>query len=447
MIIGKIISISDTKVEIILQSNDVKIGCILCLIDDEAKKFEVIKVNKVSATCIAFSNNIGLKKGSEVKIYSKESEIEYSDNIFGRMFDAFGNLVDGKEFNSIKTSSIISNTVSLNELNIDDTPLWTGIKVIDFFTPIRKGFKVGIIGCPGSGKTALIHQILDNVLLKTESPVIFVSVGGRLRECSDLYRKMEQKNLLERMCIVYSGMGDTALARYKSLLSGITLSEYMRDIKKEDSFLFIDNVYRFIQAKSEISKYLKEPLINGNSCNLNSEIAKIEERIDSNDNGMITSFQAIYKSCDKYDNAVKSILPYMDAEIVLDSNLANLGMYPAVDIFASRSKAVDIDKISKKHYELINEVLKCFSRYKELEEIVFALGLDELSTGDKNIFNRARKLRNYFTQPLSNGLTDKSYSFVKIESVLNDVEKILNGTYDGICETEFLSIGSYGDKS
>lgn len=429
MIIGKIISIFGTKVEIVLQNNDIKIGNILCLVDDETKKFEVVKLTKVSAICIAFSNNIGLKKGSEIRLYSKEMEVEYSDKIFGRMFDAYGNAIDGKEFSSSKTAPVVSNTVPLNELSTDDTPLWTGIKAIDFFTPIKKGFKVGIVGNTGSGKTVLLKQIIDNMLLKTNSHLTFVGIGGRISEASKLYQSMEEKNLLERISIVFSSMMDPELARYKSLLTGITIEEYIRDIKKEDSLLFIDNIYRFIQAKSQISEYLEQPLIDGYPSNLNHEISQIEERINGNENGAITSFQGIDKPYCNSDPAINSILSQMDVEIVLDNKLASFGYYPAIDIFTSTSKLVDIDKIGKRHYNLIKQVLKCFFRYKELEEVVDALGLDELSVDDKNTFNKARELQSYFTQPMSKDLKDSPHSFVKIDDILDDVEKIINASY------------------
>ena len=433
MIIGKIISIFDVKIEIILQSNDIKIGNILCLVEDETKRFEVVKINSVSAVCISLTDNYGLKKGSEVKLYSKETIVEYSDKIFGRMFDAFGNPIDGKEFTSKCASPISSKGVSLKELTLDGSTFWTGIKAIDFFTPIKTGFKTGIIGNSGVGKTVLMRQILQNAFPSSESYGIFVGIGRRANEGLELYSELEKKNLLDRMAIVYSSIGNTTVSRYKTLLSGITMTEYIRDVKNTNSLLFIDDMYGFIEAKSEISAEMGELLVgNAYSYDLESEIASLEERINSSDKGTITAFESIYMpNNNMYKSAVESVLSQMDAKIVLDQHLSELGIYPAIDVFASTSKLVDINLLGKRHYELRNDALKCLSRFKELEEVISVLGIDELSTSDKNTFYRARKLHNYFTQPLSS-------SFVKIDDILDNVEKILNGTYDSIDESEFL---------
>lgn len=451
MIVGKIISIFDVRVEVILQSNEVQIGNILCLADDETKRFEVVEVTKTSATCISFSGNHGLKKGSEVKFFAKEIEMEYSDKIFGRVFNSFGSVIDNKKLVSTNVRGTETNTVTLQDVNLDESPLWTGIKVIDFFAPIQKGFKMGLLGGAGVGKTVLIKELIHNVFTSSKSHAVFVGAGERSREGIELYREMEEANLLDKMSMVFGVMGETPVARYKSVSSGLTLAEYFRDIKKEDSLLFIDNIYRFIQAKSEISSEMKEMLIeNGYPANLASEMSKVEERINSNKNGSITSFQAIYIPADNlYDEAVQTTMSYMDGQIVLDRKVAELGLYPAIDVFSSTSKLVDIDKIGKRHYTLIEDTLKCLSRYKELEEIIAILGIEELSENDKNTFYRARKLRNYFSQPMfvAESYTNIPGQFVKIEDILNDVENILKGTYDDVDESKFLYIGAYGAQS
>ena len=450
MIVGKIISIFDVKIEVVLQSSEVRIGNILCLADDESKKFEVVEDTKTSATCISFFGNHGLKKGSEVKFLANEIEIEYSDKIFGRVFSSFGAVIDNKKLVSTNVKGTDTPTVSLQEVNLDESPLWTGIKVIDFFAPIQKGFKMGLLGGAGVGKTVLIKELIHNVFTSSKSHAVFVGAGERSREGIELYREMEDAKLLDKMSMVFGVMGDTPVSRYKSVSSGLTLAEYFRDIKKEDSLLFIDNIYRFIQAKSEISSEMKEMLIeNGYPANLASEMSKVEERINSNKNGSITSFQAIYIPADNlYDEAVQTTMSYMDGQIVLDRKVAELGLYPAIDVFSSTSKLVDIDKIGKRHYTLIEDTLKCLSRYKELEEIIAILGIEELSEDDKNTFYRARKIRNYFSQPMfvAESYTNIPGQFVKIEDILDDVENILKGKYDDIDESNFLYIGSYGAK-
>lgn len=448
MIVGKIISIFDIKVEVVLSKMDINIGNILSLVDDETRKFEVVEINNTSATCISLTNNRGLKKGSEVKFYAKNLEMEYSDKVFGRMFNSYGNTIDGKKMVSSKTRNTNNSTVSLQDVNVESDIMWTGIKVIDFFAPLQKGFKMGLLGGAGVGKTVVIKELIHNVYTASNSHAVFVGAGERSREGIELYREMEESKLLDKMSMVFGVMGDSPVGRYKSVDAGLTIAEYFRDEKKEDSLLFIDNIYRFIQAKAEISAEMKEILIeNGYPANIESEISKIEERINSNKKGSITSFQAIYIPADDLtDEAVQTVMSYMDGQIVLDRKVAELGLYPAIDVFKSTSKLIDVEKIGKRHYNLVEESLSTLARYNELQEIISVLGIEELSDKDKSIFYRARKLRNYFSQPMfaAEAFTNIKGQFVKIEDVLNDIENILSGTYDDIDESRFLYIGAYG---
>lgn len=447
MIIGKVISIFDVKVEIVLSNFDVMIGNILISSDDKYK-FEVVSINNTSAECISLSSNHGLKKGTDVKLYARSIEMEYSDKIMGRMFNSFGELIDGKKLDSDQVRSINVPTVKLSNIDVESAIMPTGIKVIDFFSPLEKGFKMGLLGGAGVGKTVIIKELIHNVYTSSKSHAVFVGAGERSREGIELYREMEEADLLKNMSLVFGVMGDTPAARYKSVNAGLTLAEYYRDVKKEDSLLFIDNIYRFIQAKAEISSEMKELLIeNGYPANIASEISKVEERINSNKNGSITSFQAIYIPADDLsDEAVQTTMSYMDGQIVLDRKQAELGLYPAIDVFKSTSKLIDVDKVGKRHYDLVEKSLQTLSRYKDLEEIISVLGLEELSDNDKLTFYRARKLRNYFTQPLfvSEPFTNIPGQYVDIKDALNDIENILNGTYDDVDESKFLYIGAYG---
>ena len=389
----------------------------------------------------------GLKKGANVVKKADGIEIEYSDKILGRVFNSYGDAIDNKRLDSVRKRNINHNTISLKELNVESDILWTGIKVIDFFAPLQKGFKMGLLGGAGVGKTVLIKELIHNVYSSINAHAIFVGAGERSREGKELYDDMLESNLLDKMVMVFGAMGDNPVSRSKSVYSGLTFAEYLRDEKKQDVLIFIDNIYRFIQAKSEISTELKELLIeNGYPADMASEISKIEERISSTDNGSITSFQAIYIPADDYnDEAVQTITSYMDGQIVLDRKVAELGLYPAIDVFKSTSRLVDIEKIGERHFKLIEEVLRYLTRYKELEEIIAILGIEELSEDDKHIFYRSRKLRYYFSQPMfvAEPFTNIPGEFVKIEDVLIDVENILNGTYDSVDESKFLFIGKY----
>lgn len=446
-VVGKIISIFDISIEVILSNTNVKIGDILRVVDDDEYTFEVVAINNVSATCISLGSNHGLRKGSKVERVSDGIMIEYSDKILGRIFNSYGYPTDGKTLKSVSKRNINNKTISLKDTLVNSDILWTGIKVIDFFAPLQKGFKMGLLGGAGVGKTVLIKEIIHNVYSSINAHAVFVGAGERSREGNELYKEMKDSKLLSKMSMVYGVMGDNPVSRSKSVYAGLTLAEYLRDEKKKDVLLFIDNIYRFMQAKSEIATELKQILIeNGYPADMASDISKIEERISSTENGSITSFQAIYIPADDFnDEAVQTIISYMDGQIVLDRKVAELGLYPAIDVFKSTSKLIDVDRIGERHYNLVTEVLRYLTRYKELEEIIAILGIEELSEEDKKIFYRSRKLKYYFSQPMfvAEAYTNIPGQFVKIEDVLNDVENILNGTLDDVEESKFLFIGKY----
>ena len=308
---------------------------------------------------------------------------------------------------------------------------------------------MGLLGGAGVGKTVLIKELINNVYKGFNSNSVFVGVGERSREGKELYDEMLEADLLDKMAIVFGQMGDNPTSRSKAVFSGLTLAEYLRDEKEQDVLLFIDNIYRFVQAKSEINSEMETmPIENGYPATIDSDVSEVEERINSTDKGSITSFQAIYIPADDLtDAAVQTISSHMDGQIVLSRKVAERGIYPAIDVFQTTSKMIDPDIIGKRHYDLVEEVIKYLARYEELEEIIAVLGIDELSSDDKNIFYRSRKLRNYFTQPMfvAENFTGISGEYVKIEDVVHDVESILNGKYDSINESKFSFVGSMKD--
>ena len=447
MVVGKIISIFDISIEVILNNDTIKIGDILAVDGDSSYTFEVVSINNVSATCISLYSTRGLQKGASVVKVSDGLDFEYSDLVLGRLFNAYGAPNDGMQLESINKRAVQNKTVTLKEIDVNAGVLWTGIKVIDFFAPLQKGFRMGLLGGAGVGKTVLIKEIIHNVYASAKANAVFVGVGERSREGKELYEEMKESDLLDKMSIVFGGMGDNPVSRSKCVYSGLTVAEYLRDEKKQDVLLFIDNIYRFIQAKSEIATELKQLLVdNGYPSEMSNDMSKIEERISSTDNGSITSFQAIYIPADDYnDESVQTITSYMDGQIVLDRKVAESGIYPAIDVFKSTSKLIDVEKIGEKHFHLVEEVLRYLTRYKELEEIIAILGIEELSEEDKNIFYRSRKLRYYFAQPMfvAEPYTSIPGQFVDIKDVLIDVENILTGVYDDVDESKFLFIGKY----
>ena len=450
--VGKIIAVSDLVIKVLLDE-DAKViikDILIAKYRDTEYRFEVVEISGFIAKAIALDDVLYLKKG--IPLYKQEStlSIEYSDKILGKVFDSFGNVISSDKLESVNKRDVYSRNISLDELNIKTEILYTGIKAIDFFAPIQKGAKLGLLGGAGVGKTVLIKELINNVFKRFQSNSVFIGVGERSREGKDLYDEIVSANLYDKISIVFGQMGDNAVSRSKAVYSGLTIAEYLRDEKKQDVLLFIDNIYRFVQAQSEISAEMgRSPIENGYPSTLTSDISEVEERINSTKDGSITSFQAIYIPADDYtDEAVQAISSHLDGQIVLSRQVAEKGIYPAIDVFKTSSGLVDEEYIGKRHFDLIEKALKYLTRYEELEEIIVVLGIEELSDEDKNIFYRSRKLRNYFSQPLfvSEAYTSIPGVMVDINDILDDVEGILEGKYDSADESEFLYIGSYGKK-
>ncbi len=449
--VGKIIGISELNVKVLIYENNVKLKDILkCEQEGITYKFEVVEIDGDIVQAIPFGRVIGLKKGIEVEKQEGGLQIEYSNKILGRIFDPFGNTIDGEEINSKQTKNVYERKLTLEEISINNEPLWTGIKALDFFAPLQKGYKMGLLGGAGVGKTVIIKELINNVYKRLKSNAVFIGVGERSREGKELYDEMLEDKLLDKMSMVFGQMGETPCSRSKAVYSGLTEAEYLRDQEHQDVLVFIDNIYRFVQAKSEISTELKRvPIENGYPTTMASDISEVEERINSTGEGSITSFQAIYIPADDItDEAVQSITTHLDGQIVLDRKVAEKGLYPAINVFKSNSKAIDPEKVGERHYNLVKETLRYLSRYEELEEIIAVLGIDELSEEDKMIFYRSRKLRNYFTQPLfvSENYTGIKGEMVEIEDTLKDVEDILSGEYDDIDEGNLLYRGKLNGK-
>lgn len=446
--VGEVIAVSNINIKVFVrEKNNIKLNDIL-YIDNNGKKLliEVVEIDSKILTCIPFSSVIGISKGLSVYFYSNGLEMEYSDNVLNHTFNSYGDILNGSEYDSIKKRSVYTKTLDLKSISINQEIMWTGIKVIDFFTPIAKGFKMGLLGGAGVGKTVLVKELINNIYKRLNSNAVFIGVGERSREGKELIDEMKESNLLDKMSIVFGQMGDNPVSRSKSVYTGLTVAEYLRDEKKQDVLVFIDNIYRFIQAKSEINTELKRiPVENGYPTTMISDTSMVEERINSCEKGSITSFQAIYIPADDItDEAVQTILSHMDGQIVLNRKVAESGLYPAVDVSKSSSSLIDADIIGERHYSLVSKVLAYFARYDELEEIIAVLGIDELSEDDKNVFYRSRKLRNYFTQPMfvAENYTNIPGKMVDINDILDDVDNILKGTYDDIDENKFLYIGN-----
>jgi F-type H+-transporting ATPase subunit beta len=415
--------------------------------EDGSVFFEIAEVSGVIASALCMGLTNGLKRGMVIYTVEGGLNMPYHDGILGHVFSPYGDTIDGTPKPEGATRNIYDRNLAMDEIVIDGDILWTGIKVLDFFAPMRKGFKMGLLGGAGVGKTVLIKELINNVYKGLQSNSVFAGVGERSREGRDMYDEMVEANLFDKISMVFGQMGDNAMSRSRAAYAGLTLAEYLRDEKKQDVLLFVDNIYRMVQANSEIAAELaRMPVENGYSPSLLSEISEVQERINSTASGSITSFQAIFIPADDLtDGAVHTISGHLDGQVVLDRSVAEKGIYPAINVFATTSRIIDPAILGDRHFRLVEKALAHFSRYNELEQIVAVLGIDELGPADYSLFFRTRKLRNYFSQPMfvAEQYTGIPGQFVQIDDVLDDVEAILRGDLDEVEERELQYIGAY----
>ncbi|MBQ4209158.1 F0F1 ATP synthase subunit beta [bacterium] len=414
---GIVVQVIDTVVDI--KFNDVKyLPSLLTKIEinnhDKKIILEVAQhLGNNIVRCIALNSIDGIYRGLEAINTKKTIMVPVGKEILGRMLNVFGEAIDGQnDIVGLNKISIYRNAPDFKEQNVINDVLETGIKVIDLFCPFLKGSKIGLFGGAGVGKTILIQELIRNVAIEQNSISVFTGVGERSREGNELYSEMKNNDVLKKTVLVFGQMNETPGARMKVALTGLTIAEYFRDLRN-NVLLFIDNIFRFVQAGSEVSSLLgRTPSIVGYQPTLNMEIGQLQERISSTKNGFITSIQAIYIPADDLtDPATVAIFSHLDAKIVLDRNIAALGIYPAIDPLNSNSKALERNIVGKEHYEVAIEVKKILQKYNDLQDIIAILGIDELSDEDKKIVARARRIRNFLSQPFFTA-TKVDHSFV-----------------------------------
>ena len=401
--------------------------------------------------CIAMGPTEGLIRGVEAYNTGAPIKVPVGDEILGRMFNVLGRPIDEIEFDysKVKQHPIHRNAPSYAEQNIEGAILETGIKVIDLLCPYAKGGKIGLFGGAGVGKTVLIQELISNIATEHGGISVFAGVGERTREGNDLYYEMKDSGVLEKTALVFGQMNEPPGARMRVGLSGLTMAEYFRDEKHQDVLLFIDNIFRFSQAGSEVSALLgRMPSAVGYQPTLATEMGQLQERITSTKNGSITSVQAIYVPADDLtDPAPSTTFSHLDAKTVLDRGIASLGIYPAVDPLDSSSRLLDPQVVGEEHYKVAREVQSILQRYKELQDIIAILGMDELSEEDKVIVNRARRIRNFLSQAFHvaekfNGIKGQ---YVRIEDTVRSFKAIVEGKYDDLPEQAFLYAGTIED--
>ena len=401
--------------------------------------------------CVAMGPTEGIRRGLDVIDTLSPITVPVGEKTLGRMFNVLGEPIDNLDgdFTNVKRNPIHRSAPALKEQNINTEILETGIKVIDLLCPYMKGGKVGLFGGAGVGKTVLIQELIHNVATVQHGISVFAGVGERSREGNDLYFEMKNSGVLAKTALVFGQMNEPPGARMRVALSGLTMAEYFRDEEKQDVLLFIDNIFRFTQAGSEVSALLgRMPSAVGYQPTLATEMGQLQERITSTKDGSITSIQAIYVPADDLtDPAPATAFSHLDAKTVLDRGTAALGIYPAVDPLDSTSNILDPRIVGEEHYTVARKVQEILQRYKELQDIIAILGMDELSPEDKVIVNRARRIRNFLSQPFSvaEGFNGFKGKYVKVSDTVRSFKEILDGKYDDYPESAFLYVGTIED--
>ena len=397
---------------------------------------------------IAMGPTEGLVRGTEVEATGHPISVPIGEETLGRIFNVLGEPIDGlKELTAkTKVSSIHNSAPPLSEQSTKPEMLETGIKVIDLVAPFTKGGKVGIFGGAGVGKTVIVKELIRNIAMVHHGHSVFAGVGERTREGTDLWLEMKEANVLDKTVMVFGQMNEPPGNRLRVGLTALTMAEYFRDQKNEDVLLFIDNVFRFAQAGSEVSALLgRTPSAVGYQPNLAADIGGLQERITSTKNGSITSVQAVYVPEDDYtDPAPATIFGHLDATVTLERSIAEQGLYPAVDPLTSSSRLLDPNVVGREHYEVASEVKRVLQRYKDLQDIIAILGVDELSDEDKLTVARARKIQRFLTQPMfvAEIFTGAPGKYVKISDTVKGFKELLEGKYDKLPESAFYMIGT-----
>ncbi len=396
--------------------------------------------------CISLSATEGLMRGMEAVDTGAPISVPVGTEVLGRLFNVIGETIDDKgEIDTDRRSAIHRPAPSFEEQDTTTQIFETGIKVIDLIAPYTKGGKVGLFGGAGVGKTVLIQELINNIAKEHGGISVFAGVGERTREGNDLYYEMVESGVIEKTAMVFGQMNEPPGARMRVALTGLTMAEHFRDIERQDVLLFIDNIFRFTQAGSEVSALLgRVPSAVGYQPTLATEMGALQERITSTKNGSITSVQAIYVPADDLtDPAPATTFAHLDATTVLSRSITELGIYPAVDPLASSSRIMDPHVLGEEHYNTAREVQQILQKYKELQDIIAILGMDELSEEDRITVSRARKIQRFFSQPFSvaSQFTGIKGKYLPLKETIRGFREILEGKHDSIPESMFLFAG------
>ncbi|AOG60023.1 F0F1 ATP synthase subunit beta [Spiroplasma helicoides] len=447
--LGKVVQVMGPVVDVRFSENEMPELYNTVELDNAGSKLVLEVVQHIGddlVRTIAMGPTEGLVRGMEAKNSGAPISVPVGDGVLGRMFNVLGDPIDEKPPVDSKRMPIHRTAPSYDELSTSAEILETGIKVVDLMMPFSKGGKIGLFGGAGVGKTVLVQELINNVAKAHGGISVFAGVGERTREGNDLYYEMIEAGVIDKTSLVFGQMNEPPGARMRVALTGLTIAEYFRDEKHQDVLLFIDNIFRFTQAGSEVSALLgRMPSAVGYQPTLATEMGALQERITSTKKGSITSVQAVYVPADDLtDPAPATTFAHLDARVVLDRSIAALGIYPAIDPLSSSSRMLDPEIVGEEHYTTALRVQETLQKYKELQSIIAILGMDELSEEDRVTVNRARKIRNFMSQPFTVGekFTGRSGKYVSVSDTIASFKAILNGELDDIPETMFMYVGS-----
>mgnify|MGYP006273841897 FL=1 len=449
---GAVVEVIGPVVEAEFETGELpEINDAIRVIDEEHDKEVTVEImnqvgdNRVKG--VAMSSTDGLKRGMKAIHTGGPISVPVGEECLGRIFNVLGETIDQKgEVETDKRSPIHRDPPAYEEQTTSTEIFETGIKVVDLLAPYAEGGKVGLFGGAGVGKTVLIQELINNIAQEHGGYSVFSGVGERTREGTDLWLEFKEANILDKVALVYGQMNEPPGARMRVGLTGLTMAEYFRDQQGQDMLLFIDNIFRFIQAGSEVSALLgRMPSAVGYQPTLATDVGKLQERITSTNKGSITSVQAVYVPADDLtDPAPATTFAHLDATTVLSRDISEKGIYPAVDPLDSTSNVLDPNVVGEEHYNIAREVQETLQRYQDLQDIIAILGMDELSEEDKVTVNRARKIERFLSQPffVAEQFTGIPGKYVPVEETVRGFKEILEGKHDDLPEEAFLFVGT-----
>ncbi len=454
MYTGKIVAVSGPVVDCEFSMDNLPHinDALTVKVGDETRVLEVAQhVGHGVVRCIVLAQSEGLSRGMEVQGNGEGIRVPVGDRVLGRMFNVLGETIDGegplKEQGD--TRPIHRDAPAFDEQRPIVEIMETGIKVVDLLEPYPKGGKIGLFGGAGVGKTVLIQELMHNVATEHGGCSVFTGVGERSREGNDLWLEMQESGVSAKTALVFGQMNEAPGVRMRVALTGLTMAEYFRDDEDQDVLLFIDNIFRFVQAGSEVSTLLgRMPSAVGYQPTLAEEMGQLEERITSTKTGSVTSVQAVYVPADDLtDPAPATTFSHLDATTVLDRKIAEQGIYPAVDPLGSTSRILEADVVGKEHYECARKVQETLEKYSELQDIIAILGMDELSEEDKLTVERARKMQRFLSQPffVAEKFTGVPGAYVPLKKTIEGFQRILSGELDDLPEAAFYNVGTIDD--